>query len=197
MKQLIVALLIVAIELGVVAVALLSYSIFRHGRRNRRDRAATLAAAQELRSAAPERRERRLSLLARVTGAAPEALQPRMEQLVAREHALYRRVHQAFARREGERLDGLGDDLDGLLEEYAAVLAEARPAQDGDRAEAMASENAELREELGSMRAELDRVLDEYCAAYARDQQDGAHRLRARMDEVLGDREAHPPTTSP
>jgi hypothetical protein len=35
-------------------------------------------------------------------------------------------------------------------------------------------------------------VLDEYCAAYARDQQDGAHRLRARMDEVLGDRDAHP-----
>lgn len=158
------ALLILSVEFGLLAVAITFFSY----RGTRSAEAESTAEASELVSKISNTEEARRTALETVFRDKyqfeGDELTEAVDEFMAREKAFYNAVVGAFLGRGKNKISDLNDELTKVVAPWISITP--KKMVDADTAQALAAQKSELESELGETKQVLEKMISEYNRAF-------------------------------
>lgn len=168
MSTLELAALILMGEFALIAWAILFLMLRRQRKQMHTERAQAGAVMEHIETQEVSRRDTITNLFEKTYLLEGEELQAKVEEYVAREKAFYNAMLSLFLSRDGAKLKEIPDELAKVLTPWASITPSGmiHASEMGN----LEQEKTQLAAELDNTKQTLEQLMDEYMAAFKRDQ---------------------------
>lgn len=177
MSNLVTSILVFLAEVAVVLIILFAVYGFLYIRRRKRDRQITQNLVKDFREELPDRRDQLHTILAESSlEMDSEKAEEKVNYILNKEKSIYLHAIQAFSGKHRGMLRKINEDvgeLGGAYRNLVTYLNENSTATEqvqvlSEKIEQLEKLNSAVQAELDNTTVELDRIMKEYTALYAR-----------------------------
>lgn len=176
MSNLVTSILVFSAEVGVVLIILFAVYGFLFIKRRKQDRQITQNLVNDFRDELPDRRDQLHAILAKYIEMESEKAEEKVNYILNKEKSIYLHAIQAFSGKHRGMLRKINEDvgeLGGAYRNLVTYLNENSTTSEqvqalGEKIEQLEQLNSAVQTELDDTKVELDRIMKEYTALYAR-----------------------------